>query len=577
MAVLAAFGTPAFQVDFPDDPAQQQQMNAAWSQRVDGFTQQGIVGNPWSDTNAANQTAYYNPLQTDIPAGTDAASVVWSAFPGRMLQYLGQNATPPNPYNLPLAKLLEICDTGEGFLDIPTSPCAKDMWSGTKQMFGPYGPRGWMDEYCEWSVTRDPASNKITRVDFACENPEYWYTMWSISPQQVAQVYQSTLNAGAPAADQITVTVDDLAIADPVSGAQLYNPLNKWNSGTTSVRGANATGGAMHLTATPNTLQTEINLAASATVQRTQGNANPGQLICCSLYGQQYRHSDPHIGQSVNQIVGLGTTVALANPSGLYIQMPDFTQYSLPDDPNLPAGAKPEECWQIVRGVEKLEDLVTGKPFAGNFILHVAFQLPQSWIDAGVSFTVGDIEIAGHPIQWASQIAGTFNMGLFARALPADVPAALPCVGSPATPTPQPLQTFAQSHWDAYYATPVATPMGPEMSLASNTVIVPPDVEQGTTAAIALTYAPQSSTDLGLDAVAFLADGVEVTAIGAPAQVFYATPGNSYPSDCYITTLTVTVAADAALGPCSIQLTGQGQTAGPPEPCFLNVIPPATG
>lgn len=576
MAVLSAFGTPAFQQDFPGNSAQQQQMNAAWSRRVDGFTQQGIIGNPWNESNATDQTAYYDPLQTDIPEGTDAVSVVWSAFPGRMLQYLGQNTTPPNPYNLPLATLLELCDTGNGFKDIPTTPCAADMWDAGVRMYGPYGPRGWMDEYCEWSVTRNDAG-KITRVDFACENPEYWYTMWSINPARVAQVYQETLNQGAPADAQIEVSVDDLAITDPDTGELLYNPLNKWNSGTVAVRGTAATGGAMHLTATPNTLQTEINLAASATVQRTQGNANPGKLICCSVYGQPFRHSDPHIGQAVNQFVGAGLTVALANPSGLYIQMPQFSQYSLPEDPNLPAGAKPADCWQIVRGQQKLVDEVTGRPFAGNFILHVAFQLPQAWIDAGVSFTVGDIEIAGHPIQWAGQIARTFNMGLFARGLAADPPAPQACVGTPDPVTPQPLQTYIQTHWEAYYATSVATPMGQPMSLASNTVIVPPDVQQGKTVQLALTYVPQSGEHATLDAVDFLADGVVVTAIGAPSEISYAPPGNSYPSTYQVTTLTVTIADDAALGPCAIQLTGAGQSPGPAAPAYLNVVAAGAG
>jgi hypothetical protein len=578
MAVLAAFGTPAFQQDFPDDPAAQEQMNAAWSQRVEGFTVQGILGNPYNYVNASDQTAYFNSLETDIPAGTYAGTIIWSAFPGRMLQYLGDGTTPQNPYAMSLAQLLELCDTGSGFPEIPTNACATDLWdpSGGRQVYGPYGPRGWMDEYCEWSVTRDGAGN-ITRVDFACENPEYWYTLWSISPQRVAQIYEQTLNYGAPPDAQISVTVDDLAITDPATGDQLYNPLNKWNNGTVSIRGSSgATGGAMHLTSTPNTLQTEINLAASATVQRSQGNASPGPLICCSKYGQPFRHSDPHIGQQVNQIVSGGVTVALADPSGLYIQMPQFSQYELPADPKLPAGAKPEDCWQIVRGERTIVDRVTGEPFPGNFILHVAFALPQAWIDAGVSFTVGDITIAGQPIKWAGQIAATFNMGLFARGLAAAAPAAQGCVTDPAQPTPQPLQTFVQSHWDAYYATQVSNPMQQPMSLASNTVIVPPDVVQGTTVQLALTYA--AGTTNGLSDVSFSAEGVEVTAIGAPVDVTYATPGNSYPGPCLLTTLTVEVAAGAALGPCAIQLTGdgEGQQTGPAAPAFLNVVAPST-
>ena len=576
MSVLTAFDPPACQQDFGHDAELQQRLNVAWSTRVEGFTEQAIVGNPWNYAHASDQTSYFNALKTDIPAGTPAAAVTWNAFPGRLTQYLGQNATPPNPYGLSLEALLELADTGDGFREIPTNPCAATMWEGPTHIYGPYGPRGWMDEYCEWSVTRN-SDDKITRVDFACENPEYWYTLWSISPERVAQLYQATLNAGAPAEEQITVTVEDLAL--PASGDRplLYNPLNKWNSATVSVRGADPSGGAMHLTSTPNTLQTEINLAASATVQRTGGNSDASALICCSKYGQEYRHSDPHIGQQVNQFVATGHTVALANPSGLYIQMPDFTGYALPEDPNLPHGATAADCWQIVRGEQSLEDPVTGERFPGNFILHAAFALPQAWIDAGVAFTVGDIEIGGQRLRWAGQIAQTFEMALFARALTADPPQAEVCVdSSPAVQTPQPLQTFLRSTWDRYYDTAVPTPAGmPTMSLASNTVIVPPDVEQGATTELAVVYAPQSPGGPQLDAVAFLGDGVDVIALGAPTEVSYATPGNSYPGPAQVATVTVAVDADAAPGPYSIQLTGAGQQPGPPAPAFLNVVAPA--
>ena len=89
---------------------------------------------------------------------------------------------------------------------------------------------------------------------------------------------------------------------DPSTGRPAYNPLNKWNSGPKAVRGTNASGGAMHLTSTPNTLQTEMALAGGATILRPCGNGVPQTVICCAQYGQAYRNSDPHIGQQVNQV-----------------------------------------------------------------------------------------------------------------------------------------------------------------------------------------------------------------------------------------------------------------------------------
>jgi hypothetical protein len=94
----------------------------------------------------------------------------------------------------------------------------------------------------------------------------------------------------------------------------------------------------MHLTSTPNTIQTEIAISAYATVPRTSGNKNNNQLICCGQFGQIYRNSDPNIGAGLNSAVngplvaGQAPTsvnlVTLANPPGLYMQFPDYTQYS---------------------------------------------------------------------------------------------------------------------------------------------------------------------------------------------------------------------------------------------------------
>jgi len=102
-------------------------------------------------------------------------------------------------------------------------------------------------------------------------------------------------------------------------------------------------------------------------------------------------------------------------------------------------------------------DPVTGQPFPGSMILHAAFQLPASWIEAGVSFTVGDVTIVANgvpqPIRYASQILQTLQIGLFARPLPAPQPKAIDCLINLPTPTQpaqvQPVQMFYQSIWEA--------------------------------------------------------------------------------------------------------------------------------
>ncbi|HEX3529361.1 MAG TPA: hypothetical protein VH988_20075 [Thermoanaerobaculia bacterium] len=603
---LLRFTTPACNNDFPDDPSAYDQLAALWSQNVDGFEQQAICGNPWNSLYQAQQTAYYNPLRTPIPAGSFAVDVAWISFPNRLIQYLGQNQTPPNPYNLPQEQLWALADNGElAKYPIPQNRCPQADWNGPLQPYGPYGPRGWLDEYCEISVTRD-TNNKIVRIDFTCENPEYYQTLWRISPQRVAEVFEAALNAGAPADRQITVTVEDLQLLDPQTGQPVidpqtglpaYNPLNKWNSGPVSVRTgdpAQWSGGAMHLTATPNTLQTEIGLGAGATVQRLTGNTDPQALICCAQYGQNYRNSDPHIGQTINLAVGAGTNISLADPPGLYIQMPSFAQYALPADPKLPAGAKPEDCWQIVRGYERLTDPITNAPYPGSFILHAAFQLPQSWIDAGVSFTVGDIKIAGEPIRYGSQVLATLEIALFGRPIP-PVVAAPPeaCVASPPTVTQaQPIQSMYATVWNAFYGTiihpPTPPPGGPEV-LASNSSIIPPLVSAGDeNLALVLVYgAPTGTNPLPQPQwptiVWTLPDGsadaaITTTVTGFNPSIYYAPPGNTYPSNNQLLQLTVSIARNAPQGVRGVVIVPAGQVFSPaitPAPAYLVVGPKA--
>jgi len=618
-ATRVSFSTPAMIKDLAG-PAQVQ-LDCHWNRHIEAFTQQAVTGDPWNSGYIDNggrfvpapvQASYFDPTTTSIPAGTPAVAVTWNAFPNRLITYCGSNTPSTNPYNLTQQQIWELADTGRysdaggvlrPFPAIPQVLCPSPQWGQPLRPFGPYGPRGWQDEYCEWSVTRD-ANGKITRVDFVCENPEYWNTLWRVSPERVAQHYQNTLNAGLPAGspNAVAVTVDDLSLKQPgtsvpvvdrFTGGPVYDPLNKWNTGPESVRGRGATGGAMHLTSTPNTLQTEMGLAGAATVLRAIGNVDAGALICCAQYGQPNRNSDPHIGQSVNQVVSdIPARTTLADPVGLYIQMPDFSNYTLPPDPMLPAGARAADCWQVVRGSATLVDPVTGQLFPGSFILHAVFQLPAAWIAAGVSFTVGDITIRSNgkalPIAWAGQIAETFDVGLFARALAAPAAAPVGCVVNLDTtaqpPLPpaqaQPIQLMDQTLWAAYYGTSVSNVMGVAMNLASNSVIIPMPVkpgEKGVRAVLILATAI-SGPGGALPSVTVPGGQIVVTVKTASAlqSVTYAAPGNSYPGDFQLLDLTIDVAPTAPSGlyPIVVANPGTGAPAALPGPAFLSVFAP---
>jgi hypothetical protein len=568
------FSTPARWNDFPDDPALYAALTAAWTVNVNAWTQQAITGNPWNVVNGSNQTFYYNPLTTpNVPPPSSAVQVTWGAMPNRILYYYQQAGIQQPP--LTADQTFEMADTGvvQGvtLVDIPNSAAVCAGQSQPTIPFGPYGPRGWLDEYCEWAVTRD-ANNNIIRVDFCCENPEYWYTLWSVSPERVAELYQTTL--GKPQIQLSDLYLYDDAgnpVVDPSTGRPAYNPLNKWNAGTVSTDTA---GGAMHLTSTPNNLGTEIALAGAASVQRTMGNSNAQALLCCGgPYGQPQRNSDPTIGQKANQAVAAGNRITLADPVGLYIQTPNWSAFGLPNDPNLPQDAQPSDCWTVVRGYPSLEGFNPND----NFILHAVFQIPQSWKDAGVTATVSDMTINLDPIRWGAQIAGQFNMALYPLPLPTtETPPKFACVTGSDPTYPQPLQLFHQSVFDAYYVVQEPNPrLG--ISLASNTVLTPPTAGAPDNAQMCITC---DTVDLtyGLPTVEFFPPGastpdqwIAVTVTGTQT-VTYAIPGNSYPGTYTSVQFTLQVDSRAAAGVRDVRVTNARQRPGASAPGFLQVV-----
>lgn len=587
---MSIFSLPGFIQDFPSDSRNAAALTDRWNISAESWIQQAMPAAP---------AFFYDPSTTEIPHGTEAVLVEWVAFPGRLAQYFSADppVSPSNPYNLTQNQIYSLADTGfymdssgkqVSFPQIPKTLCPEADWQGQLVPFGPYGPRGWLDEYCEWSVARDDGG-RILRVDFVCENPEYWYSLWAVDPNRVRELYQNTLNAGAPAARQINVSLADLQlldgtgqpVIDPQTGSPAYNPLNRWNSGPVAQRVGDSsgfTGGAMHLTSTPNTLQTELGLAGSATPQFSSGNSDVQALICCGQYGQEYRNSDPHIGASVNQLVGgqgdfdgKPRLVCLADPVGLYIQSPDMSGFSFGPTvkvgTTVPSGAKPADILHILRGTVAPSDPVTGKPFPGDMLLHIAFQIPQSWLAITPTMTLADIEVDGVPISWAGQIATQMSVGLFARPLPTtNTPPTVSCAGPPTSGAP--LQCMYAALWNGYYPLQETSPSGQKMSLASNTVITPPLLPaDGTTKLLSLTVNGPAPDDPIIQTLAIQLLGVDgsekpdpnITAVVTnTTSVTYAVPGNSYPGTYTMLMVEVMVAAGTAPGLRTLEVVGCG-------------------
>ena len=523
MSILSQFDPPANQNDLPTQPDKERLLRAEWSKSVNRWTEAAILGDPWTSLNDKNRSYYFNPLVTDVPSGTTAL-ISWIAFPNRIL------------LNFNNSSVLEQMGFAEGRHMDGTFGPPPDV---NGRPYRPGGPRGWQDEYCEWISTLNSAG-KITQVDFTCENPEYWFTLWRVSPETVLSLYRELVSPDVQLEDLFLLDKKGNPVIDRATGFPAYEPVNKWNNQPS----AGATTGAVHLISPPNTLGAEIYLAAAATLLRDNPPGtpvtDPDALIRCSLYGGPGRNSDPHIGATVNNVIlGGQAKVTLQNPVGLYIQTPDFSTYQLPSDPNLPAGAQPSDCWHIVRGQES----VAG--FEGNFILHARFALPQSWIDAGVSFTVGDITIEGNPIQFGAQIAQTFQIGLRGLVLRSqDFPAQphQPCVESTPPPTPRQLQ---------------------DLNLLASTSSAVTKVEQGTTIKNIGLFASFAEPEATIE---FSGNGVTVEV----------TTSQPRPGFGILYVLSITAAADAPLGDRSLLLTNPDGGQGPAAPGLLEVVAPGT-
>lgn len=282
-------------------------------------------------SNAGPRHQFFNPLRSALSAGAAEQDITWTAFP----------------------RLVKISSTSD-----------RQRWQKADES------RHAQDEYCEWSVVRDAKTNKITRVDFTSEGPEYWEYMASVDPALVLRLYRELVGPQVQSSDLF-----------PAEGQ--YDPRNRWNSGTT--------GGIVHLIQANNTLGAEIELAAAATIIRRRDGrilTSEQELIACSLYGQAQRNSDPTIGAKVNDLARAKADVTLANPVGLCIADLSTAGWKAPD------GSDPGGYWKITRGTAEKG-------------LRAVYQVPPE-----KKFLVGDVTINGDAIEFGAQIADFITIKL---------------------------------------------------------------------------------------------------------------------------------------------------------------------
>ncbi|MBU5351953.1 hypothetical protein KQI74_06665 [Paenibacillus barcinonensis] len=231
------------------------------------------------------------------------------------------------------------------------------------------------DEYLEWFVEYDEESNKIKRVIFTCEGPEYWQAMAHGHPFSSTNWKTNALGDKTKVLELYRQYVSPNVQHDDLFPEGQYDPLNKWNTSH----------GAMHLTHPANTLSAEINLAADATILRKNGEgaiiSDQNELIRCAGYGIEKRASDPLIGGEVNALARQGALITLKNPVGLYMSEPNTSGWTSPDN------SDPLDYWKVVRG-------------GPGLAVRAVYEVPSN-----KEFLVGDIEIGGRPIEFGGQIA----------------------------------------------------------------------------------------------------------------------------------------------------------------------------
>lgn len=242
------------------------------------------------------------------------------------------------------------------------------------------------DEYCEWLVDRN-GDGRVTAITFTTEVPEYWSHIAESDTDKLLELYRALVSP--------SVTLDDL-LDD--NGHYLRN--NRWNGAQTS--------GIVHLRQQSNTLQAALRLVAESTIlrQRPDGTliTDRQELVRCGQLGEPRRNSDPQIAEIVNDAAATGASVTLADPLGLYL---DGLQSAGMQTPDL---ADAVEFWTVERGTN-------------DAAVRTKFEVPA---DRG--YTVGDITIAGTPIEFGAQVAEKVRVRVSAFAKPdSHAPVPRPC------------------------------------------------------------------------------------------------------------------------------------------------------
>jgi hypothetical protein len=398
---MATYEAPASIDDFSRRPALAEALRTAWDQIVHGFI--ADTKNP-NDHDLTISGLFFDQLSDNSGVPDPApVGVPWNAFPQILTNWF---ATQPVANQEKLAN-----EWAEKAIT-------------TSTLFGLYrkDPAGQFvpipityrrqDEYCEWFVER--VANKIQRIYFTCEPPEYWDFLAQKDITLVLELYREHLHNPAIQQSELCWPYDVYSAPDAQGNRQLlyakgsYNRFNDWNTSK----------GAMHLTHWANSLGAEVRLASDGSLGWPQpaGPMDPHRLICCAGFGGVDRSSDPKIGAAVYSLASQGLSVALANPIGLYMQR--FQLAGLRD----PQGVAIPNALTFVRQSPN-----------GQNVLRAELAPP-----AGAAYTLDQCTLNGNQLLYGGQVTRFITMSLFAVAKRIPGAAVTPVNACPATCCPYP-------------------------------------------------------------------------------------------------------------------------------------------
>lgn len=359
---------------------------------IDDFSRSTVSGlsEQWNDYIVSVLTELRDPEQNDLASGLfydqlgDASGVAdsppvgipWNGFPKRLTKWFDEGSPQEQEERANRAAEMLLSKPVLGLYEKDGTPVPVKFRV--------------TDEYCEWHVERE--GEKIRRISYTCEAPEYWEFLAERDFKLVHQLYKELLHNNAIPADDLRWPRDVyFKRADGQLAVRYrkgdYCSYNVWNTER----------GAVHLTHPSNSLYGEMALASASTVlwpvaPGADGTIDDMQLLCCNGAGGINRSSDPLIVRGVFSLVRQGLSVALANPIGLY--MAPFALDGLLDPDENSIGA------QALKVVRRSPD--------GTNLLRVEVSAP-----AGANFTLDQCTLDGKALRYGGQIARAITMRLF--------------------------------------------------------------------------------------------------------------------------------------------------------------------